>query len=91
MEDQPRSGRERTQRTEKTIAEVRNAIEEDPRATIDIVAQIVGISHGTAQKILSEDLQMRKVFAKWVPHDLKARQKQNVWKHANISRSSSQL
>jgi histone-lysine N-methyltransferase SETMAR len=73
--DNPRSGRERTLRTEKTIAEVRNAIEEDPRATMDYVAQVAGISHGTAQKILSEDLQMRKVFAKWVPHDLTASQK----------------
>ncbi len=40
----------------EVITVVRNSVEEDPRATIGRVAQVVGISHGTAQKILTEDL-----------------------------------
>ena len=44
-------------------AKVRQIIREDLR-TIDEVIMLVGISHGTCYKILTEDLKMRRVASK---------------------------
>ena len=46
---------------------VRQIICEDRRRTIDEVSMLVGISHGTYHKILTEDLKMRRVASKFVP------------------------
>ena len=40
---------------------VHQIIREDRRRTIDEVSMLVGISHGTYHKILTEDLEMRRV------------------------------
>jgi len=50
-------------------------IRADRRLTIREVAEDAGIAIGTCQKILTEDLQMRRVSAKFVPRLLKAEQK----------------
>ena len=54
---------------------VREIIHADRRMTIREVAEDVGIAFGTCQKILTEDLQMRRVSAKFVPRLLTAEQK----------------
>ena len=46
------------------------------RCTIDEVSMLVGISHGTWHKILTEDLKMRPVVSKFVPRLLCVDQKQ---------------
>ena len=43
------------------IERKRQIIREDRRRTIDEVRMLVGISHGTCHKILTEDLKMRRV------------------------------
>ena len=43
------------------IERMRQIIREDRRRTIDEVSMLVGISHGTYHKILTEDLKMRRV------------------------------
>ena len=55
---------------------VRQIIREDRRLTIDEVSMLVGISHGTFHKILTEDLKMRRVASKFVPRLLSVDQKQ---------------
>jgi hypothetical protein len=45
----------------------RALIMEDRRLTIQVVADEVGISRGSANTILTEDLGMRRVAAKFVP------------------------
>ena len=54
---------------------MREIIHADRRMTIREVAEDVGIAFGTCQKILTEDLQMRRVSAKFVPRLLTAEQK----------------
>jgi len=58
------------------IERVRQIICEDRRRTIDEVSMLVGISHGTCHKILTEDLKMRRVASKFVPRHLSLHQKQ---------------
>jgi len=58
------------------IERVRQIIREDRRRTINEVSMLVGISHRTCHKILTEDLKMRLVAPKFVPRLLSVDQKQ---------------
>ena len=61
FEDDPRPDRPSTSHTEETMARVQEITHADRRLTIREVAEDVGIAFGTCQKILTEDLQMRRV------------------------------
>jgi len=63
--------------TPRRLAHVREIIHADRCLTIREVAEDVGIAFGMCQKILTEDLQMRRVSAKFVPRLLTAEQKDN--------------
>ena len=58
------------------IERVRQITREDRCRTIDEVSMLVGISHGTYHKILTEDLKMRRVASTFVPILLGVDQKQ---------------
>jgi len=77
FEDDPGPGRPSTSHTEETVAHVREIIRADRCLTIREVAEEVRIAFGTCQKILTEDVQMRRVTAKFVPRLLTAEQKDN--------------
>ena len=70
LEDDQRSGRPSTSRTDEMIEEVRQLIQCDRRMTIVGLEQEVGISHESIHRILSDDLKMRRVSAKFVPRQL---------------------
>ena len=70
LEDDQRSGRPSTSRTAEMIEKVRHLIQCDRRMTIVELEQEVGISHGSIHAILSDDLKMRRVSAKFVPRQL---------------------
>ena len=55
---------------------VRQIIREDRHCTIDEVSMLVGISHETCHKILTEDLKMRRVASKFMLRLLSVDQKQ---------------
>jgi len=57
------------------VVRVRDIIRADQRPTISEVAEEVRIAFGTCQKILTEDMRMRRVTAKFVPRLLTAEQK----------------
>ena len=59
------------------MARAREIICADRHLTIREVAEDVAIACGTCQKILTEELQMRRVSAKFVPRVLMAEQKDN--------------
>jgi len=65
--DEERSGRAATCRTEENIANVRQIVRENRRLTVRSIAEQVNIDRETARKILTEDLDMRKVCTKMVP------------------------
>jgi len=66
-EHQPRSGRPSTCRNDENLEKVRNAINADRRRTIDEISEITGLSWSSCQRMLTEDLNMKRVSAKFVP------------------------
>ncbi|PNF42588.1 hypothetical protein B7P43_G03094, partial [Cryptotermes secundus] len=72
-----RSGRQSTGKTSENIAKVRDLILQDRRLTIQDLCNTLGLSYGTCQRILSEELNMRRIAAKFVPRLLQNEQKQH--------------
>jgi len=70
LEDDQRGGRPSTSRTTEMIEKVRQLIQYDGRMTIVELEQEVGISRGFIHAILSDDLKMIRVIAKFVPRQL---------------------
>ncbi|XP_021932642.1 uncharacterized protein LOC110836105 [Zootermopsis nevadensis] len=62
-----RSGRPSTSRNADVIDKVRTLIMEDRRLTVLEIVDEVGISRGSANTMLTEDLGIRRVAAKFVP------------------------
>jgi len=65
--DEERSGRPETSRTEANNAKIREIVRENRWLTVRSIAEQVNIDRETVRKILTEDLDMRKVCAKMVP------------------------
>ena len=65
-----RSGRPSTCRTEEMIEKLRQLIRCDRRMSLVELEQEVGICHGSSHAIMTEDLKMRRVSAKFVPRQL---------------------
>jgi len=74
--DEERPGRPATSRTEENIAKICQTVRENRRLTVRSMAEQVNIDRETVRKILTEDLDMRKVCAKMVPKELTKQQKQ---------------
>jgi len=66
-EDQPQSGRPSTSRTNENIQKIRNAIMFDRRRTIKELEALTGVLWSSCQRILTEELHMKQVVAKFVP------------------------
>jgi len=66
VDDNPRSGRPTTSKTDDFVARVREMIPANWRLTIRELSVEVGVSYGTCQAILTQDLNMRRVAAKFV-------------------------
>jgi len=69
------SGPPSTSTPPESIAKVREAILADHRQTIHDVCEIVGLSYGTTQRILADNLNMRCISARFVPRLLSDNQK----------------
>jgi len=74
--DEVRSERPATSRTEENIAKICQIVRENRWLTVRSTAEQVNIDTETVRKILTEDLDMRKVCAKMVPQELTEEQKQ---------------
>jgi len=68
IHDDPRCGRPITATDETNVKAVESLVVEDRRITIQQIADTLDISTGTVHGILHDQLQMRKVCARWVPH-----------------------
>ena len=75
VEDHPHSGRFSTSRTNKNVENIRQKINEDHRYTIDKISEAIGVSWSSCQRILTVDLNMTHVAAKFVPRLLTQDQK----------------
>ena len=75
IEDEPRAGRPLSSASDSSALEISALFEEDPHISLVEIANAVGVSKGTAHTIVRENLQLRKVCARWVPHALTRAQK----------------
>ena len=73
--DAPRPGRHKTVTTPEVIEQIHELILEDRRISAKPIAEQLGISRERAGSIIHEELDTRKLSAKWVPKCLKADQK----------------
>ena len=73
--DAPRPGRPKTVTTPEIIDQIHEIILEDRRISAKPIAEQLGISHERVGSIILEDLDMRKLSAKWVPKCPNADQK----------------
>ena len=73
--DAPRPGRPKTVTTPAIIDQIHELIWEDRRISAKSIAEQLGISCERVGSIIHEDLDMRKLTAKWVPKCLNADQK----------------
>ena len=73
--DVPRLGRPKTVNTPEIIDQIHELILEDRRISAKSIAEQLGISRERVGSIIHEDLDMRKLSAKWVPKYLNANQK----------------
>jgi len=71
----PRPGRQKTAITPEIIDEIHELILEHRRISAISIAEQLGISRERVGSVIHEDLDMRKLSAKWVPKYLKADQK----------------
>ncbi|XP_013792742.1 putative uncharacterized protein FLJ37770 [Limulus polyphemus] len=76
VESEPCSSRPSTCQNEQVIAKVNAMVMRDRRVTIREIAKEVGISTFSAHSIMTEDLAMKRVAAKFVPKLLTAEQKE---------------
>nr|CAI5830179.1 unnamed protein product [Callosobruchus analis] len=76
IEDQHRSRRPSTSRSDENVKKINVLVREDRHRTIDQLCEMSGISWSSVQRILSEDLHMRRVAAKFVPRLLTGEQRE---------------
>ena len=76
VEDNPRSGRPSTSRTDKNVERVRQKLRSDRRPTVRMIADELGMNSERVWRIITEDLGMRKICAKMVPRLLNETQKE---------------
>jgi len=75
--DAPRPGRPETVTTPEIIDQIHELILEDRRISAKSIAEQLDISREWVGSIIHEDLDMRKLSAKWVPKCLNADQKRH--------------
>jgi len=77
VDDDPRSGRPSTSKTDENVAEVREVIRSNRRLTVREVAEEASISKTVCRETLTENLGLHRISAKFVPRLLTDEQKQN--------------
>ena len=77
VEDDPRSGRLTTSRTNENVERVREKVRSDRRLTVRMIADELNMNSERVWRIITEDLGTRKVCAKMVPRLLNDGQKEN--------------
>jgi hypothetical protein len=81
VEDNKHSGRSSTSKTTEDVEQIWELSHEDHCRTVHELADTVGISYGVCREILIENLNMRRIAAKFVPRLLTNDQKQQ---HVNV-------
>ena len=75
LANKPRPGRPITEATPANIERVRALIDDDRYIGYSHIEAETSLSYGTIFKIINENLKMKKIASRWVPHDLTEGQK----------------
>ena len=75
VEDMQRVGRPRTGISPPNVDQVHRLIEENPQISLDHLQERTKLCRGTLVNIIHHQLKMRKLLARWIPHDLNPTQK----------------
>jgi transposase len=67
VQDDPRSGQPKMQRTVANVDRVRTLVCSDRRLGVRLIAKELNMNRETVRQIITEDLGMRKISAKMVP------------------------
>jgi len=70
VEDEERSGRPSASKTQENVERVSEMIRSNRRLTSREISKDLNISYGSVRNILTTDLNMRRVIAKFVPRVL---------------------
>ena len=76
VEDDQRSGRPSTSRTDENVERVRQKVQSDCRLTVRMIADELGMNSKRVWRIITKDLEMRKICAKMEPRLLNEGQKE---------------
>jgi len=76
VQDDPRIGQPKTQRTGANVDRVRTLVRSDRSLGVRVIAEGLNMNRETVRQIAKEDLGMRKISAKMVPRILTHDQKQ---------------
>jgi len=66
VQDDPRSGQPKTQRTDANVDRVRTLVRSDRRFGVRVIAEELNMNRETVRQIVKEDLGMRTISAKMV-------------------------
>ena len=75
MQDDPRSGQPKTQRTGANVDRVRTLVRSDRRLGVTVIAEELNMNRETVRQIAKENLGMRKISTEMVPQIFKHGQK----------------
>uniref|UniRef100_A0A3Q1ERN1 Mos1 transposase HTH domain-containing protein n=1 Tax=Acanthochromis polyacanthus TaxID=80966 RepID=A0A3Q1ERN1_9TELE len=90
LDDDDRPGRPSTSTTPENVQEIEQIVCQDRRLTIKEIAYMVNMSFGTVQAILTSNLNLHRVAAKFVPRLLTPEQKQQRVKVCDNLRQQAQ-
>lgn len=77
MDDAPHPGRPLSVRQETNVSLIRHLIKDYPYSTVNELAECTDISVGTVHRMLHEDLKLKHLCSRWVPHELLQHHKDN--------------
>jgi len=77
VEDEPRAGRPSISKTDDNVERVRSVVRSDRRLMLRMISSELNLNRFTVPKILTQNLDMRKVCAIMVPKNLTTEQKAN--------------
>jgi len=77
VEDDPRSGRPISSTNYQNVEVVRAVMAKDRRLSVKMIAEETGLDKNAVHTILTDNLHMRKIWAKLVPNNLSVEQKAN--------------
>ena len=79
VRDNQRCRRSKEVRTLELIGQIKNFMDKDRRVSIETISAQFDVSVGTIHTLIREELNMRKICAKFVPRVLREDQKERHW------------